>query len=155
MLQGHLQQARDAYTRAIELDPELAWTYGNRGHVLSRLGLHSEALRDYDRAFKLAPDDINTAWTFLWTRMISFGPERREEMVGELLRIAQIDPEHYITPLCLGVAALLRTDLAGALAHFEEAVKKEPGQWDPHSGSGLRQQCRERWKLDGRKSTLQ
>ncbi len=135
MLQRHLQAAREAYNRALELDTKLVWAYGNRGHVLSCLGLHIEALHDYDQAFSLAPNDMNTAWMFLWAHL---SPSmHKEEAINELRRIAQIDPEQYIASLCLGVEALLRADLAKARAHFEHAATIESDQWDPPFWMGV------------------
>ena len=49
------QEAREAYTRAIELDPKYAWAFMNRGVAYGRLGNHQQAIRDFDRAVELDP----------------------------------------------------------------------------------------------------
>lgn len=43
------------YTKAIELDPELAAAYFNRGTVLYRLCLFEEGLKDLMKSFELDP----------------------------------------------------------------------------------------------------
>ena len=45
------------YTRAIELVPELAEAYYNRGLAYADLGQYKQAIKDYDRAIELNPED--------------------------------------------------------------------------------------------------
>lgn len=49
--------AIEAYTKAIELQPDYAAAYNNRGSAYDELGKYDEAIRDYDRAIELQPDD--------------------------------------------------------------------------------------------------
>ena len=41
------------YNRAIELDPDLAEAYSNRGHTYHDLGDYEQAIADYNRAIEL------------------------------------------------------------------------------------------------------
>jgi tetratricopeptide (TPR) repeat protein len=52
---GQTKLAIDDFNRAIQLFPEHAATYNNRGNLLLALGLPKEAIRDFDRAVLLAP----------------------------------------------------------------------------------------------------
>jgi tetratricopeptide (TPR) repeat protein len=52
---GQTKLAIDDFNRAVQLFPEHAATYNNRGNLLLALGLAKEALRDFDRAVLLAP----------------------------------------------------------------------------------------------------
>ncbi len=45
-----VDQAIDGFTKAIELDPENAKHYYNRGNMYQKIGSHTEALADYDTA---------------------------------------------------------------------------------------------------------
>ena len=45
-----------SYRRALELDPELAETHHNLGHVYFSLGQYREAVQEYRQAIRLAPD---------------------------------------------------------------------------------------------------
>ncbi len=51
--QNELEQARDAYTRAAELDPTNGLPLQQRGHVNSFLGDYEQARADYDAAIAL------------------------------------------------------------------------------------------------------
>ena len=55
---GEYQQAIDCYNKAIELDPEDADTYNNKGIALKSLGEYQQAIDCYDKAIKLKPDDL-------------------------------------------------------------------------------------------------
>ena len=52
---GQAKLAIDDFNRAIQLFPEHAATYNNRGNLLLALGLPKEAIRDFDRAILLSP----------------------------------------------------------------------------------------------------
>ena len=49
------QDAVNAYTRAIELNPKDAKAYNNRGNAYNRLGNYQQAIANYNRAIKLDP----------------------------------------------------------------------------------------------------
>ena len=51
-----LEAERDAYTKALKLDPNLVEAYNNRGVAKDSLGQHAEAVTDYDQALKLDPN---------------------------------------------------------------------------------------------------
>jgi tetratricopeptide (TPR) repeat protein len=51
------QDAINAYTRAIELDPKFAPAYNNRGVSYNVLGNHNQAIADHTRAIELNPKD--------------------------------------------------------------------------------------------------
>ena len=50
------RQAIEHYTKAIELNPQMARAYYNRGNANSALGEYEEALKDYSEAIQLDPD---------------------------------------------------------------------------------------------------
>ena len=50
---GNYKQAIEAYSRAIELDPNDAWVYFNRGVAYDNLGDYQQAINDYKTAAKL------------------------------------------------------------------------------------------------------
>ena len=54
---GNYNEAIEAFTKAIELDPKLAWAYGARGIAYYKLGNYQQAIRDYDRAIEIDPKD--------------------------------------------------------------------------------------------------
>ena len=52
---GKNQEALEAFTKAIELNPKYAEAYNNRGIAHLKLGNYQQAIRDYDKAIKLDP----------------------------------------------------------------------------------------------------
>jgi tetratricopeptide (TPR) repeat protein len=53
--QNQPKLAIDDFNRAVQLFPEYAAAYNNRGNTLLSLGLSEEAIKDFDRAIVLAP----------------------------------------------------------------------------------------------------
>ena len=54
-----IQKAIADYDKAIELNPEYAGAYYNRGIAKRQLKQYKEAIADYDKAIKLNPKDAN------------------------------------------------------------------------------------------------
>jgi len=54
--QGKFQEAVTTFNKAIELKPDYAEAYSNRGNALSDLGQLKEALESYEKAIQLKPD---------------------------------------------------------------------------------------------------
>ncbi|TBN42032.1 tetratricopeptide repeat protein [Paracoccus subflavus] len=55
---GDRAKARDAYDRALDLDPANSSTHHNLGNLHSTSGLFPEALHHYRQAFRFSPDDM-------------------------------------------------------------------------------------------------
>ena len=62
-------EAITAYTKAIELDPEFAAAYNNRGYAYFRKADIEAALADFTKAIELEPKQTapyeNRAWTYI------------------------------------------------------------------------------------------
>ena len=56
---GDVSSAIHDYTQAIEIQPNLAFAYGNRGNSLFGLGRHQEVISDFDQAIQISPDFAN------------------------------------------------------------------------------------------------
>ena len=56
---GQHEAALADYDKAIDLKPDYADAYSNRGVAKAALGQHDNALDDYDRAIDLKPDDAD------------------------------------------------------------------------------------------------
>jgi len=51
------ERSIEDYDKAIDLDPNDAAAYNNRGFSYRRLGQNERAIEDYDEAIKLDPDN--------------------------------------------------------------------------------------------------
>ncbi len=127
---GGLEMALTAYSSAIDLDPDFASTYLNRGNTFACLGRNAEAQADYAEALRREPEDAQVAWTVAWSRFEDEPPT--EEDVWHLEQIAALDENHYTSHLCYGVIALQQNDLQNAQRCAEQALLMEPDQWDSH-----------------------
>jgi len=56
---GECDKAIDAYTHALELNPELAEAYNNRAYIYMIMKNYAAALPDLDRAIRLRPNYVN------------------------------------------------------------------------------------------------
>lgn len=55
LIAGRNQEAKEAYTRAIELNPKYAWAYSDRGVAYLKLGDSRQALKEFNKAIELDP----------------------------------------------------------------------------------------------------
>ncbi len=74
------------YTRAIELDPGLAWAIISRGQVYQAMDRYDEALADYNRAVDLDPSD---AWAIISRGRAYQAMERYDEALADLNRASR------------------------------------------------------------------
>jgi tetratricopeptide (TPR) repeat protein len=84
------QSAINDLSKAIEIEPNFAEAYFNRGLAHRRLGQNEEAITDYTKAIQLSPDNAsvlnNRAWTYLQIGNL-------EKALPDVERAIQIDPE--------------------------------------------------------------
>ncbi len=73
---GDYKGAIELYTKAIELNPELAVAYNNRAAAEVRLQRYEAALKDYDKAIEIAPDFIGAYFGRGLTKILMFDEEK-------------------------------------------------------------------------------
>ena len=88
--QGDLQGALSDYARAIELNPQDAAAYNNRGNVYGSMGRHEEALSDYARAIELNPQN---AAVYNNRGNVYAHMGRREEALSDYARAIELNPQ--------------------------------------------------------------
>jgi tetratricopeptide (TPR) repeat protein len=70
--QGHPREAEADFTRALELDPNVATTYMNRGYVRNDLRAAEGAIQDFEAALRLRPNygeaHLGLAYSYLQQR---------------------------------------------------------------------------------------
>ena len=54
---GKFEKAIECYTKAIEIDPDIAWVYYNRGLVYEKMGRDSDAQADFKKACDMGDED--------------------------------------------------------------------------------------------------
>ncbi len=93
------QKAREAFTKAIELDPKYAVAYCDRGYAYFILGDNQQAIKDYDRAIQLNPQ----AAIFYYYRGVYYGKlGNYQQAIRDYDRAIELDP---IAPYYMNRAA--------------------------------------------------
>ena len=73
------QEALPIFNQAIQIEPQFAGTYANRGILYDRMGWHEEALADYERALQMNSElGAGPSWL---TRFFRLQPEKPPTIV--------------------------------------------------------------------------
>jgi tetratricopeptide (TPR) repeat protein len=121
---GHYKDAIAEYDRAIQLDPQFALPYANRGQVLNLLH-RGDAERDARKAVQLDPANA-VSHAMLATVLMELDQPRYKEAAAEYYRAIELEPSNAGYHHDLGVALQELKDFTRALAEFRQAIKLEP-----------------------------
>jgi tetratricopeptide (TPR) repeat protein len=114
--QNELEQARDAYTRAAELDPDNGLPLQQRGHVNTFLGDYDAARADYDAAIALGRGNQKASYG-QYRAMVSVYAGEPEAAISEFMELARaIDGMDIPNPVGQKITAL--TNAANIAAHY-------------------------------------
>lgn len=111
-----------ALDQALQLDSELAAAHSNRGRVLLTLGSEkaSEALKSFDRALKLKPDEIDT----LRDKALALRALGRAEDELEIYtKMSQLNKEEWGIWLRLGDIQLEVGDFRSAISSYDKSLE--------------------------------
>ncbi|MBN1165662.1 MAG: tetratricopeptide repeat protein [Methanospirillaceae archaeon] len=125
---GSYQQALDAYNRSIGLDPANAAAYTQRGIAFQNLGLTSEALRDFDQAIALHPDET-AAWqgkSLIYIEQEKYSLARIAAQQVIRIGTGPVQNAWYLK----GIADAKNGDLEEGLRSLNEAIQIEPARED-------------------------
>jgi predicted TPR repeat methyltransferase len=120
---GRLDQASDAYGRAIAIDPRNANAHNNLGVLLRATGKQSEAEAAYRTAIQLEPDHID-AYTNLG--ILLNGLKRTEEAAACARKVTMLRPKYREARRLLALAHCTRGEIDAAVDIFEEWLEQEP-----------------------------
>jgi tetratricopeptide (TPR) repeat protein len=107
-----------------------AW--GRLGEIYDVHGFGAEALSCYERAHALDPGE----WRWLYLAGLVARQTDQRAAMDLLSRAAAIQPEYATLQLYLGLLHLNAEDLAGAEAHYANALRIEPGSVNALLGLG-------------------
>jgi tetratricopeptide (TPR) repeat protein len=107
------EKAIDFWSSVLELKPDDAWAWYNKGITLGNLGRHEEALAAYDKALELNPDDAR-AWYNKGAALGNLG--RHEEALEALNKALELIPDD--ARAWTGKCAVLEN-----LGRYEEALE--------------------------------
>ena len=85
------QEAIASYDQALEIKPDYAKAWHNRGFALDELGRSEEAIASYDKALEIKPD-YATAWNHRGNSLADLG--RHEEALDSYNKAIEINPNY-------------------------------------------------------------
>lgn len=136
---GRWDQARAAYQKAIELDPNFQAAYANLGVVYYQLEQLDLAASQYQKALELDPDDGDVAYNlgalYLQQALISGeqpDPAMLERAVTQLKQAAELSPNLAEPYFSLGVAYQVSGRTEEAIEAFETFLARDSAQ-DPRA----------------------
>jgi tetratricopeptide (TPR) repeat protein len=120
---GNWQEAREAFTRALELNPKYAVAHHSRGAAYDELGDYHQALRDFDRSIELDPKD---AWAYLirGAAYDKYGDYR--QAIRDYNRAIELDPKLAGAYYNRGTAYGKLGDYRQAIRDCDRAIELEP-----------------------------
>ncbi|MCK4733511.1 MAG: tetratricopeptide repeat protein, partial [Methanophagales archaeon] len=111
--------ALKAYDKAIELKPDFAEAWNNRGVALGKLGRYDEALKAHDKAIELKPDYAE-AWN---NRGVELGKlDRYDEALKAYDKAIELKPDYASAWYNKACAYSLKGDKENALKQLSKAI---------------------------------
>jgi predicted O-linked N-acetylglucosamine transferase (SPINDLY family) len=120
---GRLGEALANYDRAIELKPDHAYAYCNRGVVLERLDRWDEARDSYERAIAIAPDDAVAHYN-RGTVLRKLG--KLDEALASYTRALELKADYAECHCNLGILLTELKRWDGAMASLDRAIALNP-----------------------------
>ena len=121
--QNEFVEAIEAYSQAIDLDPDNALAYYNRGLAFYHLRNHNAALADFNKTIELKPE---VASTYKNRGLILMYLEDYEGAIADFERAAQLKPSDAQAYLGKGFATVLEGNIEQAILDFDRAIELEP-----------------------------
>lgn len=121
--QGKLDQALQAYDRSIQLKPDDAKTYYNRGLTLKALGRLQEAVQSYEKAIQLQPD-FAQAYYNLGIALQQL--EQLELAAASFTMAIRLKPDFAEAYINRGNAEINIGALEHAVKSYEQAIRLKP-----------------------------
>jgi len=133
-MQAEHEKALPCFDEAVRFEPDLAYTWHNKGIALDHLGRHKEALACFDEAVKLKPD-FAEAWI---NKGAALGElEQDKEALACFDEAVKLKPDDAGAWYNKGVALGHLEQYKEALAYFDEAIKLEPEFADAWINKGI------------------
>lgn len=134
--------ARDDYTRAVEIEPEAHDAWNERGICHNRLGKHDEALADYTRAVELNAESHvlwgNRGYTYALLK-------KHDEAAADYRRALELNPNDERARTALPEMLMLGRRYADAIDAYTTLLATAPGNVSLLNLRGVAAYRAERW----------
>ena len=131
---SQIDRAIEAYLRAIELDPNDAVTYNNRGIAYDIKGDVDLAIADYTKAIKLNPD-YAVAYN---NRGVVYGIKSDVDLaIADCAKAIKLNPDYAVAYNNRGNAYRIKGDVDLAIADYIKAIKLNPDYVEAYNNRGV------------------
>jgi tetratricopeptide (TPR) repeat protein len=120
---GNFQDAINNYTKAIEINPDYAEAYNNRGNTYLQLGSYDLALNDYLNAIRLKPD-YTEAYYDCGNLYSSQG--LYDKAITNYSKAIELEPDHFKAFNNRGFAYFKQELLDKSIEDYTKAVELNP-----------------------------
>ena len=124
-------EAINAFSLAIQLDPQDATTHYYRGLSQYNNRNLAAAFSDFDQSIKLNPQD---AFPYMFRALVSFETKQIDKAEADLNRSIQLDPKNSYPYLFRGLlnASSERKNISKSLADIQESINLNPTDPTPY-----------------------
>ena len=135
---GEYEEAIQKYNEAVELNPNHAEFYNNRGNVKNKLRQYQEAISDFNKAIELDPND---AKAYHNRGVAKCHLEQYREAVSDFNKAIELDPNDAKTYYNRGRAEYDLEQYQEVIADCDKAIDLEPNYEDAYQLRGVAKQA--------------
>lgn len=121
--EGNHKQAEKLFTEAIELNPENALAWHNRGWAYIEQKKYQQAMADFDKTAELDP---NSEWSYLGRAWIYNEQKKFEAAIKEYDTAINLNPKYAIAWNNRGAAKSWLNKMNEAIADYDKAIELNP-----------------------------
>ncbi|MDP2278493.1 MAG: tetratricopeptide repeat protein [Nitrospirota bacterium] len=122
------EDARDAFTNAIELKPDIAEAYYNRGLAYGELGNYQRAIKDYTKAIEIELEPDFSYFPYVYhNRGINYAKlGNYQQAIKDFTNGIALKPDHAEAYFSRGLAYFHRANYKQAIKDFNKAIELKP-----------------------------
>ncbi len=127
------EEALSAYDKSLNLNPNYAVTYNDRGATKSLLGQFESAISDYDEAIRLKPDYADAYYNRGGAKNEL---KQYEPAIADYDEAIRLEPDHADAYYNRGIAKGELKQYEAAIADYDEAIRLKPDYTDAYYNRG-------------------
>jgi tetratricopeptide (TPR) repeat protein len=131
---GRNEEALDFYDKALEINPNIADAYSNKGNSLSKLGRYDEAIASYDKALGINPRYAH-AYNGKGVSLSNLG--REKEAIASYDKALEINPDYADAYSNKGNSLSKLGREKEALVEYDKALVINPNIAEAYSNKGV------------------
>ncbi|HNW98060.1 MAG TPA: tetratricopeptide repeat protein [Bacteroidales bacterium] len=130
---GDLQDAINSYTKAIEIKPDYAEAYNNRGNAYFQQKLYDKAMNDYVKAIELKPDYTEAYYD---RGNIYLNQGEYDKAIADYNKTIEIDPGYARAYNNRGYVYSLQKIYVKAIIDYTKAIENKPDYAKAYNNRG-------------------